>query len=79
MEDYILHKVVITTEAKFDYASIFNLLEVIDEESFLPWSGSGRIEIVMSKSYAIGIKKLAEILLEKQVDLRRTEANGQGL
>ena len=36
MEDYILHKVVITTEAKFDYASIFNLLEVIDEESFLP-------------------------------------------
>ena len=36
MEDYILHKVVITTEAQFDYASIFNLLEVIDEESFLP-------------------------------------------
>lgn len=57
-----------------------NILYVVhDEESFLPWAGSGRIEIVMSKSYAIGIKKLAEILLEKQVDLRRTEANGQGL
>lgn len=36
MEDYILHKVNITNEAKFDYASIFGLLEIIDEESFLP-------------------------------------------
>ena len=36
MEEYFLPNVYLTTEAKFDYASIFDLLEVIDGESFLP-------------------------------------------
>jgi len=36
MEEYFLPRVYLTTEAKFDYATIFNKLEVIDGESFLP-------------------------------------------
>ena len=36
MGEFVLHKINITTEAKFDYADIFNLFVVVDGESFLP-------------------------------------------
>lgn len=36
MEDRLIHKVKIAYEAKFDYASIYGLFEIKDEESYLP-------------------------------------------